>query len=129
MNPIVKWIPDRKIWAGGVSWILAWYVLALLGQHGIDVQPVIDAVWPMILPGQATPAAQPLLAGLIAAAVAYLVPASAKDVIRKITDDVAKVAGYLPAPSTATLAPATQAPPVMPTVTAHASHDAPRPPS
>jgi len=99
LDKLKGWIPDRKVWLGGLSAILAWYVLHLAAQYGFDPQPIIHAIWSLpFLAGQPEPAAQPLLAGLIAAAIAYGTPASAKDIIKKIDDDIAKEAGYLPAP-------------------------------
>lgn len=116
MERLAKWVPDRKVWLGGLSAILAWLAMHAATQYGYDPQPVINAIWAVAFPGDAVPSAQPLLAGIIATAIAYLTPASARDVIKKIDDDIARAAGYLPAPSTASGAPTVLRSP--PTVTA-----------
>ncbi len=95
MQPLQKWIPDRKVLSAGLAGILAWFILAGLADWGIDPQPLIDSFFAII--GTPAPAAQPFLAGVIAWGVAYFLPAADRDVLKRIDDRIAQLAGYLPA--------------------------------
>ncbi len=90
-----KWIPDRKVLSAGLAGIAAWLILALLSHYGVDPQPAIDALFALI--GTPAPAAQPFLAGIIAWGVAYFLPAADRDILKRIDDRIAQLAGYLPA--------------------------------
>ena len=71
-----KWIPDRKVWAGGLAGALAWF-LTLAIQQGTGV----------ILPPE-------IASGLVGAAgmaVAYLVPPSVADLARRADETLRRL--------------------------------------
>ena len=60
-----KWIPDRKYLSGGLSGVIAWALATFAGLDGeLSLQ----------------------IAGAVAAAVAYFVPPSVGDIIRRVDD-------------------------------------------
>lgn len=73
-----KWIPDRKVWAGGVTMVVAWLIVQALNVYlGADV-PIEAAT---------------LLAFGIGKAVEFLVPQPAKELIAKIDNEIVAAAG------------------------------------
>ncbi|GGD41819.1 hypothetical protein [Aureimonas glaciei] len=76
-----KWIPDRKVWAGGLTMIAAWLLVQALNVYvGADI-PI---------------EASTVLAFGIGKAVEYLVPQPAKELIAKIDDSLVSLAGQSP---------------------------------
>lgn len=68
-----KYIPDRKVWAGGMSALVAFAVAQLI--PGLD---------------------QEVVAGLVVAAWAgasYLIPPSVADIVTRVDDNIIKLAG------------------------------------
>ena len=63
MNGIARWIPDRKYLSGGLSGVIAW---ALATFSGLDGELSLQ------------------IAGAVAAAVAYFVPPSVGDIIKRV---------------------------------------------
>lgn len=74
-----KWIPDRKVWAGGVTMIVAWLIVQALNRYaGADIPLGADAV----------------LAFAIGKAVEWFVPQPAKELIAKIDNEIVAAAGH-----------------------------------
>jgi hypothetical protein len=89
-------IPDRKVWSGGLAMVVSWLILALLHRYvGLDLQPTLDSVFAVI--GTKAPDAMATLAGLISWAVAYYVPPAQRDIIKRMSDDIVKIAQNDPA--------------------------------
>ena len=73
-----KWIPDRKVWAGGATMVVAWLIVQVLDLYaGADIPLGADAA----------------LAFALGKAVEYLVPPSARDLITKLDDEIVAYAG------------------------------------
>jgi hypothetical protein len=79
---VSKYIPDRKVLSAGIAGVLAWAVVLLAPRFGLQL-PIETAL--------------PLMIALMGG-VAYLVPASAKDVIKRIDGEIMSIAGLMPAP-------------------------------
>ncbi|GGD29178.1 hypothetical protein [Aureimonas glaciei] len=74
-----KWVPDRKVWAGGLTMVIAWLIVQALNVYaGADIPIEITAG----------------LAFAIGKAVEYLVPQPAKELIAKIDNDIVAAAGH-----------------------------------
>lgn len=70
------WLPDRKVLAGGLAGVAAWLIAMLAARYG----------FPM------TPEQQTGLVGLIGWAVAYMVPPSERDIVKRLNDGLVKMA-------------------------------------
>ena len=76
-----KWIPDRKVWSGGLTMVVAWLVIQALNVYlGADV-PLEAAT---------------LLAFGLGKAVEFLVPQPAKELIAKIDNELVVAAAASP---------------------------------
>lgn len=101
MNPkIAKWIPDRKTLMGGLWGVVAFGIQVGLQQFwGIEV-PVIY---------------QPLIPLAVAKVASYITVPAFSDIVNRINDTLAQVAGYVPDTSPkATLVRSLPAAPVLP---------------
>lgn len=68
-----KWIPDRKVWGGGSTAIVAWLLVQLLQTYaGVALPPGSDAT----------------LAALLGFVVAYLLPPAAQDVVKRVDGQI-----------------------------------------
>lgn len=86
VSPTPTFPPDRKILAGGLASVLAWFVLFGAGKVGIAVDPVLQSI----------------LVPLIGYAISYLVPPSLRDVVSRVNNDIVKLANADPSnPTTA----------------------------
>ena len=75
-----KWVPDRKIIAGGTTALVSWALLLAASASGVVVPLELQALLPTAL-------------GYV---VSYLVPASVQDVIRRVDDALVQIAGASP---------------------------------
>lgn len=76
-----KWIPDRKVWAGGLTTLVAWLLIMVLNAYaGADIP--IECGGPLGL--------------AIGKAVEYFVPQPAKELIAKIDNEIVAAAGMSP---------------------------------
>lgn len=67
MDKLMKWMPDRKVWVGGLTGIAAW---VLATQLGMDMETATA------------------VAGGVMMLVQYLVPPSVKDILKRVDDTV-----------------------------------------
>lgn len=72
----MSWLPDRKIVAGGVAGIVAWGIAAGLKHYGVE----LDAN------------AQTMLVGLVTGLIAYVVPPSQRDILKRLDDNLVQIA-------------------------------------
>lgn len=73
-----KWIPDRKVWAGGVTMIVAWLIVQALNVYAGAAIPIgADAV----------------LSFAIGKGVEFFVPPSTRDLITKLDNEIVAYAG------------------------------------
>lgn len=75
-----KWIPDRKVMAGGLTGLVAFLAAVVLNAAGVPID--YDVLFPLVV------AAGPL--------VSYLVPAAAIDVARHLNDEIVELAVLMP---------------------------------
>lgn len=66
-----KWFPDRKILAGGLGMVVAWLSVQLLGTY-TEVQLTMESATAIV--------------GAVGMGLAYLVPPSVMDVIRRVDE-------------------------------------------
>jgi hypothetical protein len=78
----MNYIPDRKIWAGGLSGIAAWAVLQVLAHYNVT------------LPNP--PFSPEGLAAVIGWIASYLIPPSMQDKVKRLNDDVVNFAKNSP---------------------------------
>lgn len=71
-----SWIPDRKVLAGGLASVIAWAIILAAGRAGLPV----------------TPDLQPLLVTAVGMAFGYLVPPSKQDILKRLNDDLVRIA-------------------------------------
>ena len=109
--PSADYPPDRKVWASALAGALSWILLAILAHFGVNLQPALDSIFALI--GQPAPAVQPLIAGFVAVAIAYFVPPTMTDVIKRVSDTVIEVARASDASPASPVRP-----PITPTVAA-----------
>lgn len=76
----MKWLPDQKVLAGGLSGIGAWLIILALQHFGVAVPP--DA--------------QAQIAGLFGLVIAYAVPPAKRDIIKRLNDGIIAAAGANP---------------------------------
>lgn len=97
---------DRKVWAGGLASIAAWGLLAGISAastklgHPFDlgafVQPLIHQLWPLVAGASPEPSAQGLLAILIGQALAWALPPSEWDIVKRLNDRLVALAQKSP---------------------------------
>ena len=74
-----KWIPDRKVWTGGVTMIVAWLIVKALNDYlGAGIPLEYTA----------------MLAFGIGKAVEWSLPQPAKELIAKIDNEIVAAAGH-----------------------------------
>lgn len=72
---MTKWIPDRKYLAGGISGVIAWGLSSFAGLDGeLSLQ----------------------IATAVAAVIAYFVPPSVNDIIKRVDDTIIGLARQSP---------------------------------
>jgi len=72
----VNWMPDRKIWAGGIAGLIAWGLCLLAGRYGLAI----------------TPDQQTMLTAGVGAAISYITPPSQYDKIKRLNDQLVQLA-------------------------------------
>lgn len=75
-----KWLPDRKVLTGGVSAVLAFFVLAALAAAGLDLPAEYQTMLPVA----------------IGYAISYLVPPGKRELIERIDDKLVELAANDP---------------------------------
>lgn len=75
-----KWLPDRKVLAGGLSGVVAWGIMLGLSMAGVPVPAETQA----------------LLVTVISTAMGYLVPPSQRDIVKRLNDQLVAVAAADP---------------------------------
>lgn len=81
-----RWIPDAKVLAGGIAGVLAWMATIGLASAGVEI------------PAETVGA----LVAAVMALVAYLVPPSTRDIIKRVDDTIIDLARQSPdSPATA----------------------------
>lgn len=91
-----SWLPDRNVLNGGIVGLVTWAILFVASYYGLDVPVSVQMAIP----------------GVLAWAVTYLLPPSAKDVAKRLNDRIVALAAALPASAvserTVVLPPATK---------------------
>lgn len=88
--PWLKWPPDKKIWAGGTTFILSWIILSIAAHFGVDPQPTVDAITTVM--GVPHLDALAALAGIIGFAFAHFTTPSTQDVVQHVTNEIVQIA-------------------------------------
>lgn len=96
-----SWIPPRNIWAGGIAGILTWIICQLLSHFTGFVIP---------------PDLQGYLAGAVGAGIAWIVPPSAKDLVKRLNDEIVHLAQRDPESNVSYVLPPVQPPKGEPAV-------------
>lgn len=78
---IMKYAPDRKVLAGGVSGVAAWGVTQVAVHYGIPI----------------TPEMQGYIAAGFGWLMAYLVPVAQRDIVKRLNDELVAIAAKDPA--------------------------------
>lgn len=102
------WIPPRNVWAGGLAGIVAWLIL-----HVITVYANIDVV---TLGHSLGFDPFTVLAGLVAAGIAWAVPPSVSDVVTNLNDAIVHIAQKDPQSNVSYVIAPVQPPPGEPAV-------------
>lgn len=76
----MNWLPDRKVLAGGIAGLLAFFITAAAAHYGIALTPDI----------------QSLIVGGVGWLIAYLVPPSTRDIIKRLDDQLVAMAAADP---------------------------------
>jgi hypothetical protein len=71
-----KWIPDRKVWAGGLAAVTAWALCQALAMLAGIVVPPDVAMWVVVTAG---------------GAISYLVPPSVADLTRRADETLRRL--------------------------------------
>lgn len=77
------WLPDRKVYAGGIAGVLAFAILSVARHFGYDLQPMADTIF-----GPGTINILAVLTGAITAGVSYVIPASERDIVNKLNNRI-----------------------------------------
>ena len=70
-------LPDRKVWAGGLAGLLTWGV-TLVAQRYLGVSLPPDLVT--------------MIVGGVTTGVAYLVPPTVRDIVKRLNDGIVQIA-------------------------------------
>ena len=70
-------MPDRKVWAGGLAGLLTWGV-TLVAQRYLGVSLPPDLVT--------------MIVGGVTTGVAYLVPPTVRDIVKRLNDGIVQIA-------------------------------------
>lgn len=77
----MNFIPDRKVWASGLAGLLTWAV-TLIAQKYLGVSLPPDLVT--------------MIVGGVTTGVAYLVPPTVRDIVKRLNDDIVHIAANDP---------------------------------
>lgn len=77
------WLPDRKVYAGGIAGVLAFAILSIARHFGYDLQPIADSIFG---PGAINILA--VLTGAFTAGVSYIIPPSERDIVNKLNNRI-----------------------------------------
>jgi len=77
----MNFIPDRKVWAGGLAALLTWGI-NLAAQHFLGVSLPPDLLT--------------MVVGGVTTGVAYLVPPTVRDIVKRLNDDIVQIAANDP---------------------------------
>lgn len=77
------WLPDRKVYSGGVAGLATAMILAVSNHYGYSLQAYADSLFG---PGAINVAAT--LIGLISLVAAYIIPPSYHDIYTKLNDRI-----------------------------------------
>ena len=72
--------PDRKVWAGGLAGLVTWGITLVAQHYGV--------VLPADIVG--------MLVGAVTTGVAYIVPPSVRDIIKRLDDGLVEMAAEDP---------------------------------
>jgi len=73
---MTNWIPDRKVWGGGATAVLAWLVVQLLQAYGgVTLPPGSDAT----------------IAAGIGFLASYVLPPSAQDIVKRVDGRIVEI--------------------------------------
>jgi hypothetical protein len=75
-QPETSWTPDRKVMAGGVAGLVAWGLMVVAARYGY------------VVPAEM----QPVLSTVVSIAIAYVVPPSQQDILKRLNDQIVAVA-------------------------------------
>lgn len=70
------YLPDRKILASGVAGVGAWALMIIAARYGYPLDPGL----------------MPALVALVSTAIGYLVPPSQQDILKRLNDDLVRIA-------------------------------------
>jgi hypothetical protein len=73
----MNFLPDRKIWSGGIAAVVAWAIVLII-SHSLHVTVDADTQSALVL--------------LVGGAISYLVPPSKQDIVKRLNDDLVKMA-------------------------------------
>lgn len=76
----MNFLPDRKVLAGGIAGLLTWGLTVVAARYGIVLTPDI----------------QSLIVGGVGWAMAYIVPPSQHDIVKRLNDDLVAIAAADP---------------------------------
>lgn len=74
---MMKFFPDRKVWAGGIAAVLAWFIIGALEKYGHVTL---------------TPDMRTMITGMVATAISYIVPPTTRDIIKRLDDNLVAIA-------------------------------------
>lgn len=77
------WMPDRKVYSGGITFVLAWALLAAAAHFGYPLQAWADTIL-----GAGALNLQMSLSGALAFGVMYIMPASEHDIYTKLNNRI-----------------------------------------
>ena len=72
----MNFLPDRKVWAGGVSGLVAWFVLFVANKLHFPLDATTQAFLPVV----------------VGSVISYITPPAVKDIISRLNDDLVKIA-------------------------------------
>jgi len=72
MSGVAKWIPDRKVWAGGLAGVAGFLISQAIGMDAEQAAGIAGALW---------------------AAASYFIPPSVKDIVKRLDDNARAFGG------------------------------------
>lgn len=72
----MKWMPDRKIWAGGLGAVVAWVLVVVAQKYGLPLDMTTATTIVVSVGGM----------------LSYLVPPSERDIVKRLNDTLVKMA-------------------------------------
>jgi hypothetical protein len=76
----MNYLPDRKVLAGGIAGIVTWGLTIVAARYGVVLTPDMQA----------------LIVGGVGWAIAYIVPPSQHDIVKRLNDDLVAIAAADP---------------------------------